>query len=171
MLIKIPKLKKPQGFTLLEVMIAMVIFAVGMLGLAGIQAISLQNNNTAYQRTVAMQQAYNMADLVRAAVNFDGSVDSTFDDDDTDLGAAPAACFHDTTTLCSNSVMAAFNIWHWKNRLKDELPSGRGIVKLVSAGEYEIIIMWDEKRSGATLEGCGINGAADLKCYKLQIQV
>ena len=50
MSINIQQLKKTTGFTLLEVMISMVIFSVGMLGLAGIQAIALQNNNTAYCR-------------------------------------------------------------------------------------------------------------------------
>lgn len=170
MLIKNIKTKKSQGFTLLEVMIAMVIFSVGMLGLAGIQAISLQNNNTAYLRTIAMQQSYNMSDLLRSAVNFEGTVDPAFDDDDTALGSEPAACFLDTTAICNDSAMAAFNIYHWKNRLKTELPSGRGIVKLVG-DVYEIIIMWDEQRTGATGEGCGTNSAVDLKCYKLQIQV
>ena len=82
-------LNNSSGFTLLEVMVAMLIFAVGMLGLAGIQAISLQNNNTAYLRTIAMQQSYNMSDLLRSSTDFNGVVDSNFDAISSPLGSAP----------------------------------------------------------------------------------
>ncbi|MCK4864140.1 MAG: type IV pilus modification protein PilV [Gammaproteobacteria bacterium] len=162
-----------SGFTLLEVMIAMMIFSIGMLGLAGIQATAVQNNNTAYQRTIAMQQSYNMSDLIRSSANFDGFIDPSFDEITTAVGTAPSPnCFldvNDDITKCTTSEMAAFNIYHWKKRLagKQGLPSGRG--KVTRDGDtYEIIIMWDEKRNGATNEDCGTTA---LKCYKLQIQV
>ena len=173
MSIKIQQLKNSSGFTLLEVMVALVIFSVGLLGLAGIQAIAMQNNNTAYMRTIAMQHAYNMADLIRSSTDFDGDVDSAFDTITTALGAEPTDCIvDDSSTECTTAQMAAFDIYHWKNRLagKQGLPSGRGKVTL-SSGVYEIIIMWDEDRTGVTGEGCGGNSATDLKCYKLQIQV
>ena len=173
---KIQHINKLSGFTLLEVMVAMLIFAVGMLGLAGIQAISLQNNNTAYLRTIAMQQSYNMSDLLRASSDFDGSVDSNYAAVTTSLGTAPSPnCFlnvNDISTHCTSSQMALFNIYHWKNRLasKSGLPSGRG--KVTKTGNvYEIIIMWDEKGTGATGEDCDPDDATDLKCYKLQVEV
>ena len=52
--------KKQSGFTLLEVMISLVIFSVGILGRAGIHATSIQSNNSAYMRTISMQSAYDM---------------------------------------------------------------------------------------------------------------
>ena len=57
---------KIQGFTLLEVLIAMVIFAVGMLGLAGMQGVALKDNNDAYMRSQAVFFAYDMGDRIRA---------------------------------------------------------------------------------------------------------
>lgn len=167
-------LNNSSGFTLLEVMVAMVIFSVGMLGLAGIQAISLKNNNTAYMRTIAMQFSYNMADLIRSSTDFDGVVESAFDPVTTGIaGTEPTACIVDNnTTECTTAEMAAFDIYHWKKRLagKYGLPSGRG--KVTKSGDvFEIIIMWDEDRTGVIGEGCSGVSTTDLKCYKLQIQV
>ncbi len=171
MSINIQQLKKTTGFTLLEVMISMVIFSVGMLGLAGIQAIALQNNNTAYMRTIAMQQAYNMTDLLRTSADFDGGVNSAFDAITSSIGTEPTACIvDDNVTTCTSAQIAASDIFHWKNLMSSELPSGRG--KVTKTGDvYEIIIMWDEKRSGVTGESCGGSSATDLKCYITHIQV
>lgn len=163
---------KSSGFTLLEVMISMVIFSVGMLGLAGIQALALTNNNTAYQRTVAMQHSANMADLIRSSNSFDETIDSNFAGIVTSAGSAPSKnCIaDDTTTTCSTSELAVFDIFHWKQRLASALPSGRGTVVLASS-VYTITIMWDEKRTGVTGESCSGDSATDLKCYTIQIQV
>ena len=163
---------KSSGFTLLEVMIAMVIFAVGMLGLAGIQALALQNNNTAYMRTIAMQQSYNMADLLRLSKDFNEVIDSNYAPVTTALGSTPSKdCIaDDLTTNCSISELAVFDIFHWKTRMAKALPAGRGTVTK-TGNVYEIIIMWDEKRTGVTGEGCSGNSAVDLKCYTLHAGV
>ena len=57
---------KNAGFTLIEVLIAMLVLAVGLLGLAGLQATSLRNNQSAYNRSQATQLAYDLADRMRA---------------------------------------------------------------------------------------------------------
>jgi type IV pilus modification protein PilV len=62
--------QKIHGFTLLEVLISMVIFAIGMLGLAGMQGIALKDNNDAYYRSQAVFFAYDLGDRVRANPDF-----------------------------------------------------------------------------------------------------
>ncbi len=59
-------MKTNTGFTLIEVLIAMLVLAVGLLGLAGLQATSLRNNQSAYNRSQATQLAYDLADRMRA---------------------------------------------------------------------------------------------------------
>lgn len=160
------------GFTLLEVMIALVIFSIGLLGLAGIQAVSIENNNNAYMRTLAMQSAYDMADILRSSYDFNNNVDSTFDSVNTTLGSAPGSCAQNGATLptCTTAQMAAYEIYDWKYHLSQLMPSGRG--KVVRTGSvYEITVMWDEDRTGATGEGCSGNSSVDLKCYILHIQL
>ncbi len=161
-----------SGFTLLEVMVALVIFSIGMLGLAGIQAEGIQSNNTAYLRTIAMQHAYNISDLIRANTDDAGNVDSTFDNVTSSVGSAPTSCIQAATggaPDCTTSQMAAFDLYHWKKQIQDTLPSGRATI-VNNGGVYEITIMWDEDGTGATGENCSGNSATDLKCYKLHIQ-
>jgi type IV pilus assembly protein PilV len=151
-------------------MISLVIFSIGMLGLAGIQATSIQSNSIAYMRTIAMQSAYDMADILRTSADFNNSVDSAFSNVTTTLGSAPTACQSSTLPTCNSSQMAAFEIYHWKSNLREQLPSGRGTVSLTS-GTYTITVMWDQARTGATGEDCGTDPATDLKCYTLQTKI
>lgn len=155
------------GFTLLEVLVALVIFSVGLLGLAGIQAVSLQNNNLAYMQTVAMQSAYDMADILRASADFDNTIHNKFDSVDSALGSEPDSC---AGSDCTVSQMAAYEIYFWKYHLSEKLPSGRGTVDR-NGDIYTITIMWDEARTGATGEDCSGDPEVDLKCYSLNLQI
>lgn len=56
---------KENGFTLIEVLIAVVILAIGLLGVAGLQVVSLQQTNNAHLRTMANLQAQDAAELLR----------------------------------------------------------------------------------------------------------
>ena len=59
------EIMKNKGFTLLEVLITVVILAIGLLGLAGLQVNGMKNNLSAEQRGLASQLAYDMADRIR----------------------------------------------------------------------------------------------------------
>lgn len=55
-----------SGASLLEVLIAVLILAIGMLGIAALQAITLKNTQSASERTTAVIQSYAMLDMLRA---------------------------------------------------------------------------------------------------------
>jgi type IV pilus assembly protein PilV len=58
--------KASRGFTLIEVMVAIVILAVGLLGLALLQTNALNNQLEAYQRTQALLSLEDMSNRIRA---------------------------------------------------------------------------------------------------------
>ncbi len=60
------KFKNQHGFTLVEVLIAAFVLGIGLLGLAALQAQSLQFNFSAYQRSQATILAYDILDRIRA---------------------------------------------------------------------------------------------------------
>ena len=160
------------GFTLLEVMIAMVIFSIGLLGLAGIQATSVQNNASAYSRTIAMQLAYNMADVLRASTDNEGNITTSYDSVSTAMPSVPTSCvqkFGGGAPNCNDTDLASFEIYHWKQRIQQELASGLGTISK-SGSVFTITIMWDDEHTGATGTACSGNSAVDLKCYSLDIE-
>lgn len=55
-----------QGVGMLEVMIAVLVLAIGILGIAALQAITLKNTGSSAARTQAAIQAYSMLDIIRA---------------------------------------------------------------------------------------------------------
>ncbi|MDP1698958.1 MAG: type IV pilus modification protein PilV [Xanthomonadaceae bacterium] len=63
-----------RGSTLVEVLVALLIMGIGMLGIASLQATSLRNSQMSLQRSQAVIAAYNMMDAMRAnrAMAMDG---------------------------------------------------------------------------------------------------
>jgi type IV pilus assembly protein PilV len=156
-----------SGFTLLEVMIALVIFSIGLLGLAGLQAGGLRSNTQAQLRTIAVIQTYDMAERIRA--NPRGVEDgdyNAFDD------ATPTAgdCISAT---CTAAEMATYDYYEWEISTQNVLPSGHGTVTSAVAGTtrlFTVTVMWDEERTGVTGTGCSGDPTVDLKCYALVIE-
>ena len=56
-----------SGFTLLEVLITLIVLSVGLLGLAGLQTMSLRNNHDAYLRNQATIQANDLVERLRGS--------------------------------------------------------------------------------------------------------
>ncbi len=57
-----------SGFTMIEVLTALVVFSVGLLGMATLMGTAVQGNHSAYSRTMAAFLANNMADRLRANI-------------------------------------------------------------------------------------------------------
>ena len=58
--------RRQRGVTLIEILITLLVLAVGLLGLAALQGISLQSGQVAYNATQATNVAYEIADFARA---------------------------------------------------------------------------------------------------------
>jgi type IV pilus assembly protein PilV len=57
-----------RGFALLEVLIAVVVLAIGLLGMAALQSSALRNNQSSLERTQAVVLSYSILDAMRANV-------------------------------------------------------------------------------------------------------
>ena len=107
--------KSDSGFTLLEVMLAVVILSVGLLGLAGMQGIALGRNGNANQLTVASNLAADMIERIQ----FNKWNATAYDNIDTVLGTQPAAA----------QIMAAGDYTQWRARLVNSRLKGvKGLV-------------------------------------------
>jgi type IV pilus assembly protein PilV len=144
-------MKLNTGFTLVEVLIAMIILAVGLLGLAGLQATSLRNNQSAYNRSVATQLAYDIADRMRANYTYAKKstgnvyVTSTIPPTSSDTGCI-------STAGCSSVNMALNDLYEWNQSIINSLPSttakpAKGIIT-IAGNVFTVTINWDDNRDG-----------------------
>ncbi|MFP3874774.1 MAG: type IV pilus modification protein PilV [Thiohalophilus sp.] len=130
------------GFTLLEVMVALVIFSIGLLGLAGLQSQSLRYNHSAYLKTQASYMAYDILDRMRA--NREAAIAGRYNADDTTEGN-DEGCDTSTAT-CSTDYMALHDIYEWKQLVSDTLPEGTASVAQDPVNEdlFTITIAWED---------------------------
>lgn len=126
---------KQSGFTLLEVLVAMLVLAIGLLGLAGLVTSAMRNNLSASHRTQATWMAYDIIDRIRANRAAMSSYVTAMGTAAT-CAAAPSA----TGTAAVQDIAA------WKNQLACVLPAGNGSVSFPSAGQARVVIRWDDSR-------------------------
>ena len=140
---------KANGFTLLEVLIALVIFSFGLLALAALMAKGLQYNTSALHRSYASMQAYDMADRMRA--NRIGITDGNYK---LISGAGSDPGCTTTTAGCTPAQMAQYDGWAWNSANAALLPSGSGKVEKVENDDttYTITVTWDDDRDGPPLD-------------------
>ncbi len=152
------------GFTLVEVMVALVIFTVSLLGLAALQAASLRDNQLAYYNTVATRLAYDMGERIRANRNSAIAGDYIVDNIDTTMAAPSVNCYSGS---CDAADVAVTDVYEWLTAVEESLPSGKGRV-VANGNVFTVTVMWDQERSGATGTGCG---AGDLVCLHIQVRL
>jgi len=58
--------RRQRGISLIEVLITLIVVAIGLLGIASLQTISLRTAQVSYQRTQAVNLAYEIMDVARA---------------------------------------------------------------------------------------------------------
>ncbi|MDR3388345.1 MAG: type IV pilus modification protein PilV [Rudaea sp.] len=124
-----------RGFTLLEVLIALLVFSLGLIGLAGLLTVSVRTNHSAYLRTQAIFLAQGMADRMSAnplgvwggkytlnAIVAPGSSATAA----ANTAGASTQC---TTGACAYAAVATRDLQVWQNQLNNFLPNaGAAIV-------------------------------------------
>lgn len=131
---------KQSGFSLLEVLVAMLVLSIGLLGLAGLMASSMRNNQSAYHSTQATWLAYDILDRMRA--NSTGALAGAYSAANT-LGS-PADC----STEAPTGSIAAQDIGGWKNMIACALPVGDGAILVTPTNrQVRIIVQWNDSRA------------------------
>lgn len=131
------------GAGMLEVLIALLVLSIGILGLATLQSIGLKYNHQSYQRTQAIMQIYDMTDRIRSNAPGKGAAYNDFAEQ-----AAPVALTKDCTSdpiPCTSGERALFDFERWQTSLEDYLgPTARGRILRLNPKIHMIRVTWDE---------------------------
>ncbi|GIL03692.1 MAG: type IV pilus modification protein PilV [Burkholderiaceae bacterium] len=127
----VPRVRRQRGLSLLEVLVAIVILSLGLLGMAGLQAASLRTSQGSFYRAQAAQYADDMAERMRANLGQARNYGLALAD------AAP------TGTSVRDRDLA-----DWLAKLRN-LPAGDGAVAIDLANNLvTITVQWDDTRAG-----------------------
>lgn len=115
-----------QGFTLVEVLVALVVVAVGMLGVAVLLVEGLQGSRIAIEHTQAVSLARDIAERMQSNRAAASAYDTT---EGTPEPRIDAAC-EDAAGPCDPSTMAGHDLRLWLDDVAATLPGGRGAVEI-----------------------------------------
>ena len=142
---------RSRGFTLIEVLIAVIVMSIGLLGLAGLQATGMRNNHTAYLRSQATVIAYDVIDRMRAMRLRTVANLSELSVYGIGMGDSASSSTDCSSTVCFMSQMANYDLAQWKAALNQHLPMGDGSVTVNINGSIvtvTVAVQWDENRDG-----------------------
>jgi len=157
------------GFSLLEMLIALLVFSIGLLSIAGLQTVSKQANFEALQRTSASQIAFGLLEDMRVNGDAMQIYLAAGELGNGSRGAEPVPnCMGGAE--CNAAQKAAHDLWFWEQMLDGnlEMSGNAGSGGLVTptlcidgpvggiAGIYRVTIVW---RGSASL-----NNASNSLC-------
>jgi type IV pilus assembly protein PilV len=159
------------GVSMIEVLVALVVMALGALGLAGLQLQAAKYNKEAAVRSTATQLAVELSDRMR--VNMAGVKAKSYD---RDLGYAAALATPGSDPGCGSSSdctaakLAQLDIYNWLQAIAAALPQGTGAITPVADNRfvYQINVMWMEKTlvdSGELDPNCVNSPVAGVRCF------
>lgn len=149
-------MKRQSGFTLIEILIAMLVLSVGVMGVAAMQLVSFQTNQSAYARSQATYLAQDIFDRIRAnpdAYNSTVTYDA-INACDGDAVPADPVCIT-TSAGCSPQATAEQDIREWSANFvnvfalgdfRPALPNGCATVaRVAGTNQFTATVSWDER--------------------------
>jgi type IV pilus assembly protein PilV len=138
---------RQRGVGMIEVMVALMIFAFGMLGLAGLQTAALRYQKAAWLRANTAALATDIAERVRS--NLEGAKDPTayqFTSAYTDAVATPPALPSvDPAAIPTRKQIADRDLAEWATAAAEQLPGGAVNLHGSIASGYVATLMWRDK--------------------------
>ncbi|GAB2559443.1 type IV pilus modification protein PilV [Rhodanobacter koreensis] len=161
---------RTKGFTLMEVLVALVIISIGLLGIAAMQATAIASTHTSQTESLAAIEARSLADAMQANPDYwaSGNMPATI----SVTGTAAAPVLSDTTlnsqaTDCSttpclktatdlgNVAMAGYDLQQWAKQLFTQIPGSNATItcQIGSPSICSITVTWTQKATAAVNNG------------------
>ena len=128
--VKLAPHRRQTGFSIIEVLVALLVLAIGLLGLAALQAQGLRFNHDAYVRSQATNLAYDIVDRMRA----NRANVAAYTTPDPGLACDPTDASINMDLSC------------WYESLDATLPGGDGLITAnATANFYDVTVRWIDR--------------------------
>lgn len=174
------RVSRAKGFTLVEVLVSLVVLAIGLLGIAKLMLLSSHSNDSAYLRSQATALAYEMLDNMRANRQEALPPNSSYNIAAATPVVFPYAGTACVATACTNTTQVAlYDLFQWGMRLNANsglvpagaLPNGQGSIATATDPNNQttvtIIVSWNDSVAQSTLN-VGAPAAANTQSITLE---
>ncbi len=159
-------------FSLVELLVTIVVFSIGLLAVAGLQTVSKSANFQSLQRTTAAHIAYGLLEEMRTNGNGIDVYLASADLGENVIAAEPAPNCSTMGATCNAAQKAIHDLWFWESVVDGEMEVGAegaagGLVQPTicidgpaggGAGIYTVTVAW---RGGVSLVDSGLNTCGD----------
>lgn len=119
------QLSRQRAFTLLEVLVALVVLSIGLLGIGKLVLFSSRGNDSAYMRSQATELAYGILDSMRANQQAASAGDYNVG---TGAYSLTQNCVPPPAVTCTPAQLVNSDIYWWKYWTSKRLPNGDGTI-------------------------------------------
>jgi type IV pilus assembly protein PilV len=136
-----------RGFSLVEVMVALVVVAIGLLGLAKMETLAMASTTTAGSRSIAAIEASSMAAAMHANRAYWASALAPATTTITSANASPAVTQCTQAAPCNPTQMATLDMQNWAIAMNAVLPPYLATIACTTATppvNCSIQIQWAE---------------------------
>ncbi len=182
--------KLQRGISLIESMVAIVVMALGILGILGVQMRTLADTQTGVRRAQAIRLIEDLSERMKVNPNALGSLGNYT----TGWGAPGTPVVNCKVSACGTAQLAQYDITQWKQSVLNALPSADANVFVVAdetiannRRQLGVMISWreNERADGSASEAtayksvftpdstgaAGVSCPADRSCHLQYIQL
>ena len=152
---------RQRGITLLESLIAIVVAALGILGILGVQMRTLTDTQSSMRRAQAIRLIEDLSERMKVNPNALSSINTYVSDWTSTPPTAEASKKCEGSTTCKQAELATYDLTEWKRLVERSLPLGNAATFLALADgdassitnrrQLGVLIRWREnERSDAT---------------------
>jgi len=158
-----PLHSRQRGITLIEALLSMLILALGILGLAAVQARMLVDTRTTNSRAIAVRLIGELNERIQfnpmgaqpgADPNHSKDVspysDTAIEAAFPDKPANPSTDCLAATTHCTAAQQAAYDVAIWRQNVADTLMGGRARIWQISPRQLQVVVAWQANENTRT---------------------
>lgn len=162
---------RQRGITLIESLVAIVITALGILGILGVQMRTLTDTSTSVRRAQAIRLIDDLSERMKAnpnALTNLKSYESGYDKKGSALTATDCG-----NAACKPSELVAYDLKQWKTTVQQTLPAGQASIFLAAGEDADanrrqlgVMIAWRENERETTTGAGGYKDDIDASKFR-----